>query len=92
MADVWLLERKHSTCDERMWKCTYGTMPAGPGPLCTVFRGSLSSPARWAGDERGHWEAGGWTRAWDQTAERQWRVVVVGVDSCVSSGQLTGQF
>lgn len=37
-----------------MWKCTHGMMPAGPGPLCTVFRSSLSSCARWVGDERGH--------------------------------------
>lgn len=44
-----------------MWKCTHGMMPAGAGPLCAVFRGSLSSCARWVWDERGHQGAGGST-------------------------------
>lgn len=60
VADVWLLKRKHSAGDERMWKRTHGVMPAGLDSVCTVFRGSLSSYARWVGDERGHgWGGGG---------------------------------
>lgn len=38
--------------------CTAPCLPARPGPPCTVLRGSLSSCARWAGDERGHWRVG----------------------------------
>ena len=78
-----------------MWKCTYGTMPAGPSPLCTVFRGGLSSHARWVGDERGHRGAGGWTGLGSNTREAlEGAGVVVGVGSCVmsASGQLRGQF
>jgi len=68
-------------------KCgNVGTARCPLGLAHSVFRGCLSSRARWAGDKRGHWEAGGWTKAWDQTAERQ-RSMVVGV-----GGQWTGRF
>ena len=64
----------------------------GPTHSALCLEASLSSGARGVGDERGHWEAGGRTQAWDQTAEMQWRVVVlVGGGNCGMSGQFTGQ-
>lgn len=36
--DRWLLERKCSAGDERMWKCTGGTRPTWPGSLWVLLR------------------------------------------------------
>lgn len=58
----------------RMARC-----PPGPAHSALCLEGALSSGARWAGDERGHWGAGGWTQARDQMAERQRRVAVAAV-------------
>lgn len=36
--DGWLLERKPSAADERMWKCTDGTRPVWPGPCWVLLK------------------------------------------------------
>lgn len=70
----------------RMARC-----PSGPAHSALCLEAAFLLAPGGRGMKEGTEGVGEWTQDWDQTAERQWRVVAA-VGGCAMSAELTGHF